>query len=121
VPVSFGATVREVQPGGDTVQLTLDDGTTRETDHVLLGTGYRVDVAGYPFLSRSVLSAIRRVRGYPVLGAGFESSVPGLHFLGAPAAYSYGPLLRFVAGTEYAAPALARHAQRGVVRRPTTV
>ena len=29
-------------------------------------------------------------------------------FLGAPAAYSFGPLVRFVAGTEFAARALAR-------------
>ena len=27
-----------------------------------------------------------------------ESSVPGLHFLGAPAAWSFGPTMRFVAG-----------------------
>ena len=46
--------------------------------------------------------------GYPRLTGGFESSVGGLHFVGAPAAWSYGPLLRFVAGTEYAGPTLAR-------------
>jgi hypothetical protein len=31
--------------------------------------------------------------------------VPGLHFLGAPAAYSFGPVMRFVTGTWYSAPA----------------
>ena len=46
--------------------------------------------------------------GYPKLTRGLESSVPGLHFLGAPAAFSFGPIMRFVAGTWYAAPALAR-------------
>ena len=33
---------------------------------------------------------------------------PALHFLGAPSAWSYGPLMRFVAGTEFAAPTLTR-------------
>ncbi|HMI76635.1 MAG TPA: hypothetical protein VK495_18190, partial [Steroidobacteraceae bacterium] len=46
--------------------------------------------------------------GYPLLGPGFESSLPGLHFLGAPAARSFGPVSRFVSGTPYAARALAR-------------
>jgi hypothetical protein len=48
--------------------------------------------------------------GYPVMGAGLESSVPGLHFMGAAAAYSFGPIMRFVVGTWYAAPAVARRA-----------
>jgi hypothetical protein len=49
-----------------------------------------------------------RVNGYPILDKGFESTVPGLHFLGAPAAWSFGPLMRFVAGTEFAARGLVR-------------
>ena len=40
-----------------------------------------------------------------MLGPGLESSVPGLHFLGAAAAYSFGPINRFVVGTWYSAPA----------------
>jgi hypothetical protein len=47
------------------------------------------------------------VNGYPELGYGFESSLPGLHFIGAPAAWSFGPLMRFVSGTEFAGRALA--------------
>jgi hypothetical protein len=39
--------------------------------------------------------------GYPVLDSGFRSSIPGLHFIGARAARTFGPLLYFVAGTEY--------------------
>jgi hypothetical protein len=37
-----------------------------------------------------------------------ESSVPGLHFLGAPAAWSFGPIMRFVSGGWYTGQALAR-------------
>jgi hypothetical protein len=66
---------------------------------VLLGTGYQVSIARYRFLAPELVQAIRTVNGYPVLGRGFESSVPGLYFVGATAAYSFGPLCRFVIGT----------------------
>jgi len=34
--------------------------------------------------------------------------VPGLHILGAPAAWSFGPLLQFVSGARFASLALLR-------------
>jgi hypothetical protein len=37
-----------------------------------------------------------------------RGQLPGLHFLGAPAARSFGPVCRFVSGTPYTARALAR-------------
>jgi hypothetical protein len=52
---------------------------------------------------------LRRTDGFPHLGKGFESSVSGLHFLGAPAAWSYGPLMYFVSGTRFSARNLASY------------
>jgi hypothetical protein len=86
----------------------LSDASERHVDHVLLATGYRVDVSRYPFLRERILESIRRIDGYPQLDSGFQSSVPGLHFLGAPAAWSFGPLMRFVAGAEFASRAVTR-------------
>jgi len=108
VPVSMGREVVGARRDGDRVAVTFDDGQDDVFDHVLLGTGYRVDITRYPFLSRHLLSEVQRVDGHPVLGAGFESSVPGLHFVGAPAARSFGPLMRFVAGSHYAAAEVTR-------------
>ena len=34
--------------------------------------------------------------------------MPGLHFMGAAAAHSFGPIMRFVVGSWYSAPAVAR-------------
>jgi hypothetical protein len=34
--------------------------------------------------------------------------VPGLHFVGAPAAWSFGPIVRFVSGGWYTSRALVR-------------
>jgi hypothetical protein len=108
VVITTGRSVRDAVRANGGVRLRLDDGSSRDVDHVLLATGYRVDIARYPFLSQSLVRAVRKVNGLPVLGDGLESSVPGLHFLGAPAMYSFGPVLRFVSGTEFAADALAR-------------
>ncbi|MFL5941138.1 MAG: FAD-dependent oxidoreductase [Gaiellaceae bacterium] len=107
VPLTMGRTVTRAR-NGNGVQLELDDGTSRHVDHVVLGTGYRVDVAGYAFLDREIVDSIHSVNGYPVLRKGLESSVAGLHFLGAPAAWSFGPLMRFVSGTWWAGRSLAR-------------
>jgi cation diffusion facilitator CzcD-associated flavoprotein CzcO len=90
------------------VKLHLSDGSERIVDHVLLATGYRMDIARYPFLSENLLSAVERVGGYPKLDLGFESTVSGLYFLGAPAAWSFGPLMRFVAGADFASKTLAK-------------
>jgi cation diffusion facilitator CzcD-associated flavoprotein CzcO len=105
--IKTGTAVISASPAGEHVRLKLSDTTERLVDHVLLATGYRVDIARYPFLSGRLLEGIRRTEGYPQLDSGFQSSVPGLHFLGAPAAWSFGPLMRFVAGGEFASRAVA--------------
>ncbi len=108
VPITTGVRVTAAEHQNGRVRLALDDGGERVVDHVLLGTGYRIDVSRYAFLSEELVASVARVDGYPLLGPGLESSVPGLHFLGAPAALSFGPIMRFVVGTWYAAPEVAR-------------
>lgn len=109
VAVSLGARPRSVAPtrSGE-LRVELADGGVRVVEHLLLGTGYRVDVARYPFLDPELLGQIRRVGGYPLLRRGLESSVPGLHVLGAPAAWSFGPIMRFVSGSWYASRSVTR-------------
>ena len=109
VPTDTGRAVAEASPSETGVRVVLDDGTVRDPDHVLLGTGYAVDVTRYPFLSPEVVRDLEVAGGYPVMSPGFESSVPGLHFVGAAGTLSFGPVMRFVVGTWYAAPALARN------------
>ncbi|MFI0740154.1 FAD-dependent oxidoreductase [Streptomyces sp. NPDC021100] len=77
-------------------------------DHVIAATGYRVDLGALDFLGDSVRTRLAASAGGPRLGAGYHSSVPGLFFTGLPAAASYGPVMRFVCGTAYASPRLAR-------------
>jgi hypothetical protein len=114
VPITTGREVTAVEKLNGKIKLRLNDGSTRTVDHVVLATGYQVDIARYDFLAPELLSEIRQVNGHPILGAGFESSVPGLHFLGAPGIWSFGPLVRFVSGTEYSSRALTNHVRGGV-------
>jgi len=109
VTITTARYVTSAEVVADALHLRLNDNSTREVDHVLLGTGYRVNVTRYPFLSPDLIRAIRVTDGFPHLKGGLESSVPGLHFLGSPAAWNFGPLMYFVAGTEFAAGKLARH------------
>jgi hypothetical protein len=112
VPIGTGVRVNSARPSGDRVHVELSDGSARTVDHLLFGTGYRVDIHRYPFLDPALVLQVRSVGGYPVLRPGMESSVPGLHFLGAPAARSFGPIMRFVAGGWYGAESLTRLIRR---------
>jgi cation diffusion facilitator CzcD-associated flavoprotein CzcO len=118
VPIRLGRAVVSIAPVGDQVKVRMGDGSERTVDHVLLGTGYRVDISKYKFLAPELVQSIRTVNGYPVLRDGLETSVEGLHILGAPAAWSFGPLMQFVSGTHYASRSLARHiASRKQIRQ----
>lgn len=108
VPIQLGRMVKSASASGSQIRLQLDNGTQRVADHVLLATGFRVNVSRYSFLSESLLKGLRVVNGFPVLGRGLESSIPGLHFLGKPASWSFGPILGFVSGAEFASKELLR-------------
>jgi len=112
VRVTIGAGVRELREGDGELGVTLDDGSERRVDHLMAATGYRVDVGRYPFLAPSLVARIERIDGFPSLTSTYESSVPGLYFVGAPAARSMGPGMRFVSHSGMAAAA----ATRGITR-----
>lgn len=116
VRVSTGVRVTGARATDGVVALELSDGSSRRSDHLILATGYRVDFARYPFLGDEVRRAVRLVDGFPVLGPGLETTLPGLHVMGAPAARSFGPIMRFVSGSWYAGRAVAAAARSG--RRP---
>jgi thioredoxin reductase len=106
VKISTGKSVRSAKEVDGELQLVLDDGSERRVDHVLMGTGYRVNISRYGFLPRDLAKDVRQLDGYPDLQDGFTTSVPGLHFVGATAARKFGPLTYFVTGTEWSSKAL---------------
>jgi cation diffusion facilitator CzcD-associated flavoprotein CzcO len=86
---------------GDGVEIKFAERDPRVFDRVILATGYKFDVARLGMLAPELQSAIACRAGSPVLSAGFESSARGLHFVGAAAVASLGPLMRFIAGTGF--------------------
>jgi thioredoxin reductase len=114
-------TVSDVRVDGNTVVLKTAEanGTVAElsVDHVIAATGYAADIDRLTFIDSTIRGTLRRVGSMPELSHGFESSVPGLYFLGTAAAGSFGPLLRFVAGAPFAAPRVSAHILRRSSRR----
>jgi hypothetical protein len=79
---------------------------------VIAATGYHVDLRRLLFLDDDLRQQIRALGNSPVLSPYFESSVPGLYFVGLAAANSFGPVLRFAVGAEFAARRISRHLAR---------
>lgn len=111
-PLFLGSSIRraEVKDGRVCLSLQAEDGTVRElsTQHVIAATGYRVNTDRLPFLPANVRSKLKTVNGTPILSSDFESSVPGLYFIGVSAANSFGPVMRFAYGAGFAARTVTR-------------
>ena len=116
VPIHTGCSLRDIRIQDGRVQLQIADDTaadqTFEADHVISATGYRVDLRRLPFFDSNLLSQIQSVEYTPILSSNFESSLPGLYFVGASAANTFGPLLRFAVGAKFTARRLSRHLAR---------
>jgi len=108
VPLRTCLGVSSAAPVAGQLRVRLTDGTEGMFDHIMFATGFKVDLAKYSFLESQLLRSIDQVEGYPRLKTGLECSVPGLHFLGAPSGWSFGPVARFVSGTFYSPNALTR-------------
>jgi hypothetical protein len=79
---------------------------------VSAATGYKTDFGRLAFLDPKLLRDLRKMDEAPVLSSRFETSVRGLYAIGPASAASFGPLMRFVVGAEYASPFLAKHLKR---------
>jgi len=116
VPIHLRHELVEASASGNRVQLEFrtseDQLKIVDVDFVIAGTGYEVDVARLGYLDQEIIHAIRCIEQSPELNSYFESSVPGLHFLGPLSFMCFGPLFRFVSGSQVAAQRLARHLSR---------
>jgi cation diffusion facilitator CzcD-associated flavoprotein CzcO len=105
-----GTRITAVRPEGGALRLDLSDGRELAADHVIAATGFEVDVRRLSVLGERLLGQVRGLRGAsgpPRLGAGFDSSVPGLHIVGLASAATFGPAMRFVFGAAFAARTVA--------------
>ena len=102
-----GRGIRRVDVDGSRLHLELaGDGLAPvavETDHVICATGYRADLRRLTFIDPALRAKVKTVNDAPALNFGFESSERGLYFAGIAAAMTFGPLMRFMYGDEFAA------------------
>jgi cation diffusion facilitator CzcD-associated flavoprotein CzcO len=125
VPLHLGCTPQgaEVKDGRIHLSIRTADGIKREivTEHIIAATGYRVDLERLKFLNPEIRSQLKTVGGAPVLSSAFESSMPGLYFVGVAAANSFGPVMRFAFGAGFAARTLTRALAKSVAKEPASV
>lgn len=104
VRMTEGVAVEDLQRRDGVVRLALSDGSTREAEAVIVATGFRFALDRIPFLSSRIRSRIVLREGWPVLDRSFQSTAPGVFFVGFAAAQRFGPIVRFIPGTRFAAP-----------------
>jgi thioredoxin reductase len=113
VPVTYGLTPVGATALGDKVQVSFEDQDGNysriETEHLIAATGYRADIGRLAFLEPALREAVQVLEGAPILSPHFESSVPGLYFVGPAAVHSFGPVMRFAAGAKFASRRIASH------------
>jgi FAD-dependent urate hydroxylase len=106
ITVHAGAPITAVKASAGRVRIERGHAPTVEADHLVLATGYSVELARYEFLAPELLAAVTLEGGFPRLRRGMRSSVEGLYFVGWPATGTYGPLMRHVAGVDFTARAV---------------
>lgn len=123
VPITLGSRPESAEIKNNRVELTLrnSDGSEQKvaTDHVIAATGYKVDMRRLEFLDPEIVGSLATVENTPILSATMESSVPGLYFIGAVTANSFGPVMRFAFGARFASPHLARSLVKVLSRQKT--
>jgi Pyridine nucleotide-disulphide oxidoreductase len=106
-PIHAGYHIEAAHRSGETavLQLAAADGHRFQlrADHIMAATGYRPQVSAIGFLSPGLRARLASRSGSPRLSARFESEVPGIYVVSLAAAATFGPLMRFVAGTSFAA------------------
>jgi hypothetical protein len=115
VPVLTNCVILDARLRAGRLSLDVSESGSRRRilcDHVIAGTGYEVDIDRLAFLDADLRGSIRRIERGPALDFRFQSSVPGLYFIGPASSLSFGPLFRFVAGAAYSSRSLSRELAR---------
>jgi len=104
VDVREGQRVTQLRAVDSGIEVTLSTGEMLKIDHVMTSTGYKVGMDHLTMISPSLCAQIETDdRNIPVLNHYFQSSAPGLYFVGLSSVRAFGPLYRFVVGTKAAA------------------
>jgi thioredoxin reductase len=117
IPILPRTEIVKAEPRGGRIAVwlrNLSGGEALEmvVDHVVSGTGYEPDIDRLDFIEPGLARQIERIERAPRLKPSFESTVPGMYFIGAAAAFSHGPLFRFVAGADFSSATVSNALKR---------
>lgn len=116
VATSLGRSIVKAESRGGRVTLSLSDrhgaSESLSFDHVVAATGYHPDMRHIPFFSRDLSDRITNHDGAPLISDNFETPARGLFVTGPAAMNSFGPLMRFMVGAEFAAPHITARLER---------
>jgi hypothetical protein len=93
------------------VATKMDNGQEIAVNHIILATGYKVNIAR---VQSNILAGLRTRDGFPELREDFESSIPGLFITSLPAGQQFGPFFGFTIAVRTS----ARLIGEAIVRRP---
>ncbi len=120
-PILTGYALAGATAGPDGVRLAVTDGAGQRTelaaDHVIAATGYRPDLSRLSFLDPELRAGLRTVARTPALDRNYQTSLPGLYAVGPGVAPTFGPVMRFVYGTEHAARTVRRRVSAAAGQR----
>ncbi len=113
IPVRYSQDVDELRSSGDEVTVSLAGRSGERSqiavDQVIAATGYRPDLRRLAFLDDALRASVRTVAQTAAVDASYQSSVPGLFVIGPAVAPTFGPVMRFVYGSDHAARTVGRH------------
>jgi len=94
-------------PSGE-LSVRLDDGQSFSVDHIILATGYKVQLERIPLLALgNLLPEIETRNGFPALDTHFQTSVPGLYVTSMAASQDFGPFFGFTGAVRTSARLIA--------------
>jgi hypothetical protein len=93
----------DIQPGSKLVA-QLASGARLVGDHIILATGYKVNIGQVPFLAAgNVGAALATHNGFRVLDEQLQTNLPGLFITSMAANQDFGPFFGFTIGTRTSA------------------
>lgn len=111
VDALFGYQIDSANANGERVELNLSGPGGKKVvhaDHVIAGTGFKVDLDRLDFIDGALRAKIAREFAAPVLDSHFETSVSGLFVVGVASAPTFGPVMRFMYGAKHVGPVIAK-------------
>ncbi|HXL56072.1 MAG TPA: NAD(P)-binding domain-containing protein [Chitinophagaceae bacterium] len=101
-------------PNGE-LKLLLDKGQKITADHIILATGYKVNIRNVPFLAEgNILSKLTIKNDFPVLDEYFQTNLPGLFITSMPAAQDFGPFFEFTIAVRVSAKLIGKALMKSI-------